>query len=163
MQKLHHQDPQLDVRQHISNHHHQSYPRDLQPAGSHQPQSSLSLSPQVQIRWSLALLYAHHSQSEVIIITPFYLLIAQSVRDQIYPFWEVSERPQSQDCVLHLNGCKLPLFFPRDCHFPCNGVWWGRLWFCCQGCQGWRLVLDFNVPRYRWTQRNWKMKGTYPE
>lgn len=75
----------------------------------------------------------------------------------------VLERPQSLDCVLHLNGCKLPLLFPRDCHFPCNGIWWGRLWFCCQGCQGWRLVLDFNVLRYRWTQRNWKMKGTYPK
>lgn len=28
----------------------------------------------------LMLIYAHHSQSEVIIITPFYLLIAQSER-----------------------------------------------------------------------------------
>lgn len=55
--------------------------------------------------------------------------------------WLLSEevrvrKSQSRDCVLHLNGCKLPFFSPRDCHFPCNGVWWGRLWFCCQGCQG---------------------------
>lgn len=77
-QKLHHQAPKLDVRQHILNHLHQSYPCDSQPTGSrHGP---LCLSPRVQIRWSLVLFYAHHSQSEVIIITPFYLLIAQSER-----------------------------------------------------------------------------------
>jgi len=135
--KWHHQAPKLDVRQHILNHLHQSYPCDSQPTGSrHGP---LCLSPWVQIRWSLVLFITLSLRLSSLPLSTYSPVWAccLSAADQ----WLFSEevrvrKSQSRDCVLHLNGCKLPLFPPRDCHFPCNGVWWGRLWFCCQGCQG---------------------------
>lgn len=84
-------------------------------------------------RW----LHAHHSQSEVIIIT-IYLLIALS-ETAVCPHYTFSEKSEeekahSRNCVLHLNGCKLPLFplaaaishvmvsDGRDCDFAVRAV-----------------------------------------
>jgi len=67
--KWHHQAPKLDVRQHILNHLHQSYPCDSQPTGSrHLSSLPVPVGSNKVIACAL-----HHSQSEVIIITSFYL------------------------------------------------------------------------------------------